>query len=50
MWLGCSEYTKATHNHLVRCSRIEVAIPGLCRGLAGHYQLGQDSRIWLDAD
>ena len=28
--LGCSEYTKATRSHLIKCSGIEAAIMGLC--------------------
>ena len=48
MCLGCSEYTKATRNHLVKCSGIEAAISGLCGGLGGHQQLEQGSHTWLD--
>ena len=48
MCLGCSEYTKATRNHLVKCSGIEVAISGLYRGLGGHHQLEQGTHTWLD--
>ena len=48
MCLGCSEYTKATCNHLVKCSGIEAAIVGLCRDLDSHHQLEQGTHIYLD--
>ena len=48
MCLGCSEYTKATRNHLVKYSGIEAAISGLYGGLEGHRQLEQGSHTWLD--
>ena len=48
MYLGCSEYTKTTRNHLVKCSGIEAAISGLYRCLGGHQQLEQDTHTWLD--
>lgn len=48
MCLGCSEHTKAACSCLVKCSDIEAAISGLCRGLAGHQQLEQGSHTWLD--
>ena len=48
MCLGCSEYTKATRNHLVKCSEIEAAIMRLCRGLDGHHQLEQGTHTCLD--
>ena len=48
MCLGCSEHTKATRNHLVKCSGIEAAIMGVCRGLDGHHQLERGSHTCLD--
>ena len=48
MCLGCSEYTKATRNHLVKCSGIEAAISGLNGGLGGHHQLEQGTHTCLD--
>ena len=48
MCLGCSEYTKATRSHLVKCSGVEAAIMGLCRGLGGHHQLEQGAHTCLD--
>ena len=48
MCLGCSEYTKTTHNHIVKCSGIEAAISGLYGGLGGHQQLEQGTHTWLD--
>ena len=48
MCLGCSEHTKDTRNHLVKCSGIEAAIMGLCRGLDGHHQLERGAHICLD--
>ena len=35
-------------NHLVKCSGIEAAIMGLCRGLDGHRQLERGTHTCLD--
>ena len=43
--LGCSEYTKATRSHLVRCSGIEAAMKILCKRPEGHQQLEQGTHI-----
>ena len=48
MCLGCSEYTKTTRSHLIRCSGIEVAISGLYKGLAEYHRPEQGSYTWLD--
>ena len=48
MCLECSEYTKATRSHLVRCSGIEAAMKKLCKRPKGHQQLEQGTHTWLD--
>ena len=48
MCLGCSEYTKATRNHLVKCSGIEAATSGLYGDLGEHHQLERGTHTCLD--
>ena len=48
MCQGCSEYTKATRSHLVKCSGIEAAIKRLYGDLEEHRELEHGTHTWLD--